>query len=82
MNGYIMHSICDYEEKKMQVKKNCNVQAQHQAAYMRTQMVNKNEWNCTSTSPYIFMAWRLVNHRDNLCVVLLNIPSCFSSILH
>jgi hypothetical protein len=43
---------------------------------MPTQMV-KNEWNDTSTSLYIFMACCLIKHRDNLCMVLLNVPSSF-----
>jgi hypothetical protein len=25
----------------------------------------KNAWSCTSTPPYVFMAWCLVKHRDN-----------------
>jgi hypothetical protein len=25
----------------------------------------KNAWNCTSTHPYVFMAWFLVKYRDN-----------------
>jgi hypothetical protein len=25
----------------------------------------KNAWSCTSTPPYIFMAWYLFKHRDN-----------------
>jgi hypothetical protein len=25
----------------------------------------KNVWSCTSTTPYVFMAWCLVKHRDN-----------------
>jgi hypothetical protein len=29
----------------------------------------KNAWSCTSTHPYVFMAWCLVKHRDDLTPV-------------
>jgi len=34
--------------------------------------VNK-AWSYTSTPPYVFMAWSLVQHRDNLTVLYLHI---------
>jgi hypothetical protein len=33
-----------------------------------------NVWSCTSTPPYVFMAWCLVIHRDSFT---LPCPSCF-----
>jgi hypothetical protein len=32
----------------------------------------KNEWSCTST-PYVFLTWCLVQHRDNFVFTLLNL---------
>jgi hypothetical protein len=32
----------------------------------------KNAWSCTSTSPYVFMAWYCVKHRDNSTFTLLS----------
>jgi hypothetical protein len=31
----------------------------------------KNEWSYTSTPQYVFMAWCLVKHRDNLALTSL-----------
>jgi hypothetical protein len=31
----------------------------------------KNSWHCTSTPPYVFMAWWLVKHRDNFTYICL-----------
>jgi hypothetical protein len=30
----------------------------------------KNAWNCTSSPPYVFMAWCLTAHRDNFAVAI------------
>jgi hypothetical protein len=31
----------------------------------------KNAWNYTSISPYVFMAWYLVKHKDNFTLFFL-----------
>jgi hypothetical protein len=41
-----------------------------------------NAWNYTSTPLYVFMAWRLINHRIRLHGVILKHRDCFTFILN
>jgi hypothetical protein len=36
---------------------------------------SKNEWSYTSTPQYVFMAWYLVKHRDNITFTCVQVPS-------
>jgi hypothetical protein len=39
----------------------------------------KNEWSCTSTPPYAFMAWCLVKHRDNFIFTFTFNHACYTA---
>jgi hypothetical protein len=47
-------------------------QPEHEAYHSPpSSAVVKNAWSYTSTPQYVFMAWRLVKHRDNFPIVIL-----------